>query len=113
MEGIELKKPDHTILHMATNFPTSLWDMKEISKKVKIPYERVKSLTEAGYMPHYVIDGGEPLYKLAEVKSWLNENLIQHCRGKKFPIKFKLNGFLVNIDKRNLALLGKFIWYIH
>ena len=89
--AVDLKKPNHAILHMAKDYPTSLWNMEAISEKVKVPYERVKTLTEAGYMPHYIIDGGEPMYKLAEVKSWLSENLIQHCRGKKFPIKFKLN----------------------
>lgn len=87
-----MEKPGHRIEAASLTFPTGLKSAVEVSEQLKgaITVERLLELTEAGYMPHWRIDGGDPLFKAAEVKSWVAANLLRYDGGREFPARLQV-----------------------
>jgi hypothetical protein len=48
--------------------------------------ERVLELAEAGYMPCWKVDGGEPLFTVGQVKDYIKSNLTIGNNPRPFPI---------------------------
>jgi len=73
-------------------YPTSFCSAEEISEKLEgtLSPERILSLADAGYCPHYRIDDGEPVFKITEVKAWIGANLTYHEKGNDFPLNLKV-----------------------
>jgi hypothetical protein len=46
---------------------------------------RLKELADSGYIPHYRIDGGEPLFAATETKKWISKNMLTKCAGMALP----------------------------
>lgn len=64
---------------------TSLRTAEEVSDSVLVPPERLNGLAEAGYAPHYRIDGGPPLFRPQEIKAWVRENLLERWEPNDVP----------------------------
>lgn len=47
-------------------------------------------LAEAGYMPHYRIDGGPPMFKKSEARAWVSSNLIERVQGRAIPSSIRV-----------------------
>lgn len=71
-------------------WPTSLVTVEEIADTCGIIVERVLALADAGYWPHYRLDGGGPMFKKAESKAWVARNLMQRIDGKSADFEFKV-----------------------
>jgi hypothetical protein len=52
--------------------------------------ERLIELAEAGYAPHYLIDGRGPWFKIAELRRWFDRNAVQARRGLPMPTRLSL-----------------------
>ena len=76
----------HTIVVKTEKLPSGLKTAEEISDLVgSISADRIMELANSGYMPHYRIDGGTPIFKVSEVKDWLACNLLAKSEGRPFP----------------------------
>lgn len=67
------------------SWPTSLLTAEEAAALVGVGVERLRALAESEYVPHYRIDGGEPVFRGSELKRWCAENLLKTCPGKLLP----------------------------
>lgn len=70
--------------------PSGLKPAAEVAPDVMLSAERLLQLATDGFAPHYRIDGGPPLFKLAEVKSWVGRNLTYHNPGVEMPVRFDI-----------------------
>ena len=79
-----MNPPQHSITYKTDNYPTSLKTHHETSEVISggLSAERIMELAESGYMPHYRIDGGIPLFKVTEVKAWISQNAIYKSEGR-------------------------------
>lgn len=81
-----MQQAAHSVVHQTNEYPVGLKTAHEIAENNKgISAERVLELANAGYMPHYRIDNGNPLFKPAEVKQWIANNLMGKCAGRNLP----------------------------
>lgn len=55
-----------------------------------ITSDRLLELAEAGFLPHYRVDGGPALFRLSEVRAWILENLVVHESGNPLPRAIRL-----------------------
>jgi len=67
------------------SWPTSLISAAEAATLIGVGTERLKSLAESEYVPHYRVDGGEPMFRASEVKRWYADNLLKVYPGKLLP----------------------------
>jgi hypothetical protein len=68
-----------------STLPTCLVPLEELEGKIPISIDRVRELTESGYMPCWRIDGGEILFKLADVRRYIAKHLVQTQEGIPYP----------------------------
>lgn len=87
-EAIDYQKL--TIKQVALDFPGNLKTAKEISEKVMVDEKKLIDFADAGYCPHWRIDGGEPMFQINETKKWVAQYLLTRCNGKALPIELKL-----------------------
>ena len=52
--------------------------------------ERLIELADAGYAPHYRIDGRGPLFKIMELREWFDRNLVSAHAGLPMPTRLSL-----------------------
>lgn len=79
----KMERTQHVVTHKTNEYPSGLKPAHEVTSGVGgISAERLIELANAGYMPHYRIDGGEPLFKISEVKSWVSSNLVSRHSGR-------------------------------
>jgi hypothetical protein len=69
----------------SSSWPTNLIGAQELSEAIHLGVQKINSLAESGYIPHYRIDNGLPLFRISEVKKWCAENLLALCPGKPLP----------------------------
>jgi len=58
-----------------------------ISARTGIEADRLTELANAGYVPHYQLDGKGPFFKVREVQAWVKDNLLQVLTGLPMPTK--------------------------
>jgi excisionase family DNA binding protein len=75
----------HLVQARVTQWPTNLLTAEEAAESTGLPVERIRDLAMSGYAPSWRIDGGEPLFKISELKAWLAENLVARTAGKALP----------------------------
>lgn len=73
------------VTHHSHDWPSGLMNAAEVSEKIGVAADRLTALAESGYVPHFIADGGNPMFKLSEVKKWCAENLLQRCDGRNLP----------------------------
>lgn len=81
--------PLHCITAVTAKIP-SLYPVDHVAEKTGVTAERLLDLTEAGYLPHWRIDGGPPMFSASEVKEWVVDNLVVRHEGAALPTKFFL-----------------------
>lgn len=89
-----MKTPNHTVTGITNEkFPGSLKTAQEISAMVKgaISPERLVEFADAGYAPHWRIDGGPPMFQSVEAKAWLANNLAQRFVGLPLPSEVRIS----------------------
>jgi hypothetical protein len=67
---------------LASELPNNLIKIDDASSYVGISKERLMSLVEGMFVPHYRIDGGEPLFVKKEIRAWVSKNLVTRTEGK-------------------------------
>ena len=55
-----------------------------------ISAQRLIELADAGYAPHYLIDGRGPWFKIAELREWFDHNAVQARGGLPMPTRLSL-----------------------
>lgn len=58
---------------------------EDIAAKHPASAERLTELADAGYAPHFRIEGGPPLFMLGEIGRWLQDNLLERIEGARVP----------------------------
>jgi hypothetical protein len=81
----EMEKPAHIITQITDGWPSSLKTAEDICQGIGISAERLIQLADSGYAPHWRIDGGNPLFRIGEVREWLSKNVLQRVNGKALP----------------------------
>jgi hypothetical protein len=71
-------------------WPTGLKTAEDVAPTFRISPERLMELAEAGYAPHWRIDGQPPLFRLAELKEWGVRNLALRYEGRQLPIELRV-----------------------
>jgi hypothetical protein len=51
---------------------------------------RLVELAEAGYAPHYLVDGKGPWFKITELREWFDRNAVQARGGLPMPTRLSL-----------------------
>jgi hypothetical protein len=93
MSDEELEQSTSVHEHITTTdavWPSQVKTAQEISDILGIPVERLTSLADAHYCPHWRIDGGPPMFQLPEVKRWLARNLVTRIDGHQLPIQYRV-----------------------
>ena len=73
------------------SWPIGLKSLGEISEILAVSEERIMSLVEGGFIPHYRIDGEPPLLRVGETKDWAANNLLKKYDGAALPPQMILN----------------------
>lgn len=73
------------------SWPVGLKSLGEISEILAVSEERIMSLVEGGFIPHYRIDGEPPLFRVVETKDWAANNLLKKYDGAALPPQMILN----------------------
>lgn len=71
-------------------WPTGLVGADVIAKEYGLSEDRVIGLADSGYMPHYRLDGGTPMFKKSDAKHWIAQNMMQQIKGKAADFEFKV-----------------------
>ena len=72
-------------------WPSSFKQASDVAEALGLSVERVLSLADGGFMPHYRIDDGEPLFRLQDVKAWAANTMLQECSGTHLPPRLFLH----------------------
>lgn len=71
------------------SWPSGLKRAIDVSEQTGMSEARIRELADARLIPHWRIDGGDPLFKLSEVKEWLaRTRLLTRCDGGAVPLSF-------------------------
>jgi hypothetical protein len=87
-----------TVAHYTATYPSSVRKASDVAKRVAISEGRLLELANSGHIPHYRIDGGEPLFSLGEVRAWVGANLCVRNDGAHLPIEVRPFVALVACD---------------
>jgi len=72
-------------------WPGNLKPAADVAAATGLSVARVCDLADAQLIPHWRLDGGAPLFKVAEVREWLAKTqLLKRCDGKPLPLQFIL-----------------------
>jgi len=72
-------------------WPSSFKPATDVAEALGLSVERVNSLAAGGFMPHYRVDDGEPLFRLQDVKAWAANNILQENEGAHVPPRLFLH----------------------
>ncbi len=84
-EHANLTRPAHKITTLTCDFPTGLINAGEAAAKSGLSTKRLLELAADDYVPHWRIDGGEPLFKIGDLKRWCARNLVSESKGLDLP----------------------------
>jgi len=84
--------------------PKGLLSAEQAAASVGIPVARLLELAEAGYAPHYRVDGGPPAFGAAELSRWCRANLVDRIDGRDLPRELRLNYFWTGADVEEALL---------
>lgn len=62
-----------------------LIDLAEAARCSELSVARLIELADAGYLPHYQVDGGPPMFRRQELLAWVKDNLVQVHKGMPMP----------------------------
>lgn len=67
----------------------SLKTAEEVAKMVRISAERILELSRAEVLPHFRIDGGQPLFSVPILKAYVRRHLTVECPGAPLPLDLR------------------------
>jgi hypothetical protein len=67
------------------DWPSGLRSAEDAARDLCISGERLASLADGGFAPHYRIDGGPPQFRTGELKRWAADYLIERIEGRDLP----------------------------
>ncbi|MDH5667770.1 MAG: GIY-YIG nuclease family protein [Nitrospira sp.] len=67
----------------------SLKTAEQVAQLVRLPAERILELSRAQVLPHFRIDGGEPLFYPPMLKAYVREHLTLECPGAPLPLDLR------------------------
>lgn len=67
----------------------SLKTAEEVAKVVRLTPERILELSRAQVLPHFRIDGGEPLFSAPILKAYVRRYLTVECEGAALPLDLR------------------------
>lgn len=86
-----MEQTSHIVMHQTNEYPSGLKTAAEMAASLdSIPEDRLNELANAGYLPHYRVDGGSPMFRAGEVKQWIASNLMGRCEGRSIPDAIRL-----------------------
>lgn len=93
LAGTEMEPVTHSILQFVhgDKWPSNLVSLHTAASDLGLDENRLRELTDAGYAPHWRIDGGEPLYRLTDLRAWGARNLAACCAGRPLPVQLSIN----------------------
>ncbi len=68
----------------------ALKTLDQAAALVHVTPSRLRALAESGHAPHWTIDGGDPLFHMPTLKTWVSNNLVRSTRGRKLPSEIRL-----------------------
>jgi len=71
-------------------WPTSLISIEELSEKTSVTTSRLQEMVDCHYIPHWKLDGGNPMFQIAETKKWIATNMLTRVEGASLPISLKV-----------------------
>ena len=72
------------------NWPTNLINIGELSEKTGVTTSRLQEMVDCHYIPHWKLDGGTPMFQIAETKKWIAANMLTRVNGTNLPISLKV-----------------------
>jgi hypothetical protein len=79
--------PLHRAVGLTPKVP-ALHPVELVADRTGVAAQRLLDLADAGYLPHWRIDGGPPMFVIQEVKDWVAANLVVRCEGTALPTRF-------------------------
>lgn len=67
----------------------SLKTAQEVAEQVRLSVGRIRELAEAMLLPHFRIDGGEPLFCQTTLKRYVRQHLTVMCEGAPLPLDLR------------------------
>ena len=88
---------------------SSLKTATEVAGAVRMSARRILELSEAQVLPHFRIDGGEPLFNLASLKAYVRQHLVDACAGAPLPMDLRpiVTGPVPTSVPTALAMVGQ------
>lgn len=68
---------------------SSLKTAEEVATAVRMSADRLRELAEAQVVPHFRIDGGQPLFNLSGLKEYVRRYLTAVCLGEPLPLNLR------------------------
>lgn len=68
---------------------TSLKTAQEVADQVRLSAGRIRELAEAKLLPHFRVDGGEPLFCPTTLKRYVRQHLTVMCEGAPLPLNLR------------------------
>lgn len=68
---------------------SSLKTAEEVAKVVRMPTRRILELSHAQVLPHFRIDGGEPLFNVQQLRSYVRRYLTAEFEGAPLPLDLR------------------------
>lgn len=70
--------------------PGDLLDAASVARATGVSETRILELAQSCMIPHWRIDGGPPLFKIAETKRWISDNLAERIEGASLPFELRI-----------------------
>ena len=68
-------------------WPNNLVSAESAAEEIGLTPERLIDFANAGFAPHFRIDGGEPLFLRGELKEWAANNILKRDHGRPLPVQ--------------------------
>lgn len=67
----------------------SLKTAEQVAPAVRLPAKRILELSQAQVLPHFRIDGGEPLFYAPALRAYVRQYLTMECPGAPLPLDLR------------------------
>ena len=91
---------NHTLEKLPSAMRTAKQTSIELMEKngIDMSRGRLKELANAGMIPHYTVDNGEPIFRVSEVKEWIAKNMLKQYEGRN-DFKFEVLSSIADITE--------------
>jgi hypothetical protein len=62
---------------------------EQVAPVVRLPAQRILELSQAQVLPHFRIDGGEPLFYAPALRAYVRQYLTMECPGTPLPLDLR------------------------